>query len=190
MPETAVQTRLWTRKEYERLIAGGIFQPEERLELIEGKIVQKGSQGSAHATAVTLVEHALRKVFGPNDILRIQMPLALDPDSEPEPDVAVIQGSPRDYRDENPHHAEFVIEVADTTLAYDRSRKAAVYARAGIQEYWILNLIDRQLEVYRQPRSEHSGMAAYQESRILSDSESLSLFRFPQETIQVADLLP
>jgi len=190
MSEAAIQTRLWSREEYERLIAEGMFHPEERLELIEGEILQMSPQGSAHATAVTLVEQALRKVFGSHYVIRVQMPIAIDPDSEPEPDLAVVQGTPRTYRDEHPHTAELVVEVADTTLSYDRSRKATLYARAGIQEYWILNLIDRTIEVYRNPTTNTSQRTAYQEHETLSATETLASVRFSGEPIPVADLLP
>ena len=138
-----VQTRRWTRDEYDRMIATGIFHPEERLELLEGEIVHMTPQGSGHATAVRLVEDALRNLFNVGFDVRVQMPLALGTDSEPEPDVAVVVGPPRDYRDEHPRVAILVVEVADSTLSLDRERKAALYARAGIQEYWLLNLTDR-----------------------------------------------
>lgn len=190
MSDAAVQTRLWSREEYERLIAGGMFHPEERLELIEGEILQMSPQGSTHATAVILVENTLRKVFGSKYVVRVQMPLALGPNSEPEPDLAVVPGSPRDYRDEHPQTAELVVEVADTTLTYDRSKKSIIYARAGIQEYWILNLIERQLEVYRQPRSEPSSTPLYKDHLIITATESLSPLHFSQDSFLVTDLLP
>lgn len=190
MSEAAVQNRLWSREEYDRLIAGGMFHPEERLELIEGEIIQMSPQGSHHATAVTLVENALRTVFGKNYVVRVQMPLAISSASEPEPDLAVVTGTPRDYRDEHPTTAELVVEIADTTLSYDRTRKTALYAQAGIQEYWIINLINRQLEVYRQPSAGHSATFSYQNHEIKTASETIIPLRGPQQPIAVVDLLP
>lgn len=190
MSDTAIQTRLWSREEYDRLVSAGIFHPEERLELIEGEILQKSSQGSAHATAVTLVENALRKVFGTNYVVRVQMPLALESDSEPEPDIAIVVGTPRDYRHEHPHTAELIVEVADSTLGYDRERKMKIYAQAGIPEYWILNLLDQQLEMYRQPTFKQASSPFYQEHRILTATESVSPLRYPQHSIPVAELIP
>ncbi len=116
MIATTIHTRAWTRKEYDRLLATGIFHPDERLELVNGDIVTISPQGSLHATAVRLVEDTLRKVFSPGFDVRVQMPLALGLHSEPEPDVAVVVGTPRDYRFEHPQSASLVVEIADTTL--------------------------------------------------------------------------
>jgi len=190
MPEATIQNRRWSREEYDRLIAGGMFHPEERLELIEGEIVQMSPQGSQHATGVTLVENTLRTVFGKNYVVRVQMPLAISLGSEPEPDIAIVTGAPRDYCKEHPTTAELVIEIADTTLTYDRTKKAAMYAQAGIQEYWILNLLDRQLEVYRQPQSLPSSTFPYQKHEVKTASEAIRPLRRHQKTILIADLLP
>ncbi len=190
MSNAAVQTRHWSRLEYERLVSAGMFHPEERLELLEGEIFQMSPQGSVHATAVSLVENALREAFGSNYVIRIQMPLALDPDSEPEPDIAVVIGSPRDYRDAHPNTAELIVEVADSTIEYDRKRKTRLYARAGIPEYWILNILDRHLEVHRLPVRGDSSSLTYQDQRTLTSSEKVSLLRSPETSILVADLLP
>ncbi len=190
MSETAIQNRLWSREEYDRLIAGGMFHPEERLELIEGEIIQISPQGSHHATAVALVENALRTVLGKNYVVRVQMPLALSSGSEPEPDIAIVTGVPRDYCEEHPTTAELVVEIADTTLAYDRAKKTALYAQAGIQEYWILNLLDRQLEVYRQPNPIPSSNSPYKNYGVKTSSETIRPLRSPQKLIAIADLLP
>lgn len=167
------------------MVAAGIFHPEERLELVDGEIVQMSPQGSAHATAVSLLETRLRLAFGASYVVRVQMPLALDPASEPEPDVAVVVGAPRDYRDAHPQTAVMIVEVADATLGYDRERKANLYARTGIQEYWILNLQDRQLEVHTQP-----AMGSYQTRRVLVSPQTISPLGCPHAAIAVADLLP
>lgn len=98
-----------------------------------------------------MTQDALRKAFGEGTHVRIQLPLALDPSSEPEPDVTVVRGSPRDYRDAHPSAALLVVEVADTTLSHDRDQKGSLYARAGVADYWIVNLVDQVLEVYRDP---------------------------------------
>ena len=185
-----VQTRRWTREEYDRMIATGIFHPEERLELIEGEIVHMTPQGSGHATAVSLMEEALRRVFGPGLVVRVQMPLALDAESEPEPDIAVVVGEPRDYRGEHPRTAVLVVEVADTTLSFDRSRKAVLYARAGIQEYWLLNLKERCLEIHRAPQAIGSTDARYSSRRVAGAGESVAPLGCPTASLSVTDLLP
>jgi len=182
MPETSVHARLWSPEKYDRLVTGGMFPPEERLELIAGEILQKSPQGSLHAVTVTLVEDTLRKIVGETYVIRVQMPLAVSPDSEPELDLVVVPGTPRDYRNEHPQTAELVVEVADTTLTYDRTRKSPLYARARIQAYWILNLIDQQLEVYRHPNAQIPASVSYRTHMVLSDSESFSPIYFPQNT--------
>lgn len=190
MSDTTIQTRLWSREEYDRLVSAGMFHPDERLELIEREILQRSPQSSAHATAVTLIENALRKVFGTNYFVRVQMPLALESDSEPEPDIAIVVGTPRDYRHEHPHTAELIVEVADSTLGYNRERKMRIYSHAGIPEYWILNLFDHQLEVYRQPTLKQESAPIYQNCMILTADESVSPLRYSRHSISVADLIP
>ena len=94
-----VQTRRWTRVEYERLVEAEILGPEDRIELLGGAMICKEPQHSPHATGIQLVQRVLAQAFGPGGVIRPQMPLALDEESEPEPDVAVVAGDPRDYRD-------------------------------------------------------------------------------------------
>jgi Uma2 family endonuclease len=148
----ALQTRRWTRAEYERMAETGVLRPDERVELLDGEILLVMTpQNSPHAAVIGKTEDVLRQTFGRGIWVRTQMPLILDPDSEPEPDLAVVPGSPSDYVQEHPRTALLVVEVADTTLEKDRGRKAATYARAGIPEYWIVNLVDHCLEVYRDP---------------------------------------
>ena len=151
MGVTSPQVRHWTREEYLRMAEAGIFAPGERVELIEGEIIAMTPQKSPHAAAVWLAQEALRLAFGPGFHVRSQLPLTLGPESEPEPDAAVVRGTARDYVDSHPTTATLVVEVADTTLEFDRGRKAAMYARAAIPEYWILNLPDRVLEVFLDP---------------------------------------
>lgn len=185
MSSTVIQRHRWAREEYERMIAAGVFHPEARLELIDGEIVNMTPQGSQHATAVQLAEDSLRKIFGTGHVVRVQMPLALDASSEPEPDVAVVPGSPRDYRDAHPGSAVLVVEVADATLAFDREQKKRLYARAGVPEYWIVNLIDQQLEVYRDSHGED-----YRRHTVLRPGESVSPSAAPEGEIPVSELIP
>lgn len=190
MSVQAVALRRWTRQEYERLVTEGFFHPEERLELVEGEIIRMTPQGSPHATAISLCVEALRAAFGADHHVRVQMPLALTDDSEPEPDVAVVAGNPRDYRDAHPTTALLIVEVADATLPYDRERKANLYARAGIAEYWIVNLLDRCLEVYRRPTLSGTANARYADRAVLPTEESIAPLATPNQSITVSDLLP
>ena len=123
-----------------------MFGPEDRIELLDGRLVAREPQGGRHATAVALVRAALEKAFGRSFYIRKEKPIALDETSEPEPDVVVVPGRPRDYRDAHPSRPVLVVEVADTSLALDRLRKAGLYARAGIADYWVVNLVDEVLE--------------------------------------------
>lgn len=184
--------RLWTREEYLKMAEAGVFAPGERVELIEGEIIKMTPQKGPHMTGVTLVSEELRRAFGKGCVVRVQGPIALGPLSEPEPDVAVVRGSPRDYRDAHPTAALLVVEVSDTTLVLDRQQKAGLYARAGIPEYWILNLLERVLEVYRDPAPipDHPLGYGYRSSERLDASASVVPLGVSATAIAVADLLP
>lgn len=184
--------RRWTRDDYYKMAEAGIFAPGERVELIEGEIVAMTPQKSPHAAAGSLVEEALRVAFGPGFHVRSQRPLDLGPESEPEPDAAVVRGRPRDYVSAHPVTAVLVVEISDTTLAYDRGRKAALYAKAGIPEYWIVNLVDRILEVHRDPRplSGKPSECGYRSMRQFEPSKTVTPLESPSAVILVTDLLP
>jgi Uma2 family endonuclease len=188
----AVQSRRWTREEYDRMIDAGVLTPEDRVELIEGEILTVTPQGSAHATAVSLAHDALRGVIGPSLHVRVLLPLALGSASEPEPDIAIVAGAVRDYRDHHPMSAVLVIEIADSTLSYDRDVKGSLYARSGIPEYWIVNLSEKLIEVSRDPESDEHARFAFRYRRLERYHTNGTII--PQAlrgaTIAVADLLP
>ena len=144
----------WSRAEYDRAIGAGAFGPDARLELIEGAILAMGPQGSQHFTGIELVVDALGGTFGAGYRVRTQGPLAAGEDSEPEPDVAVVAGDARAYRDAHPTTALLVVEVSDNSLQTDRTVKQRLYARCGIPEYWILALPDQRLEIHRDPAAD------------------------------------
>ena len=148
---SAVHVRRWTRQEYERMTEAGVLTENDRVELIGGEILTVTPQKSPHATAMVLTLEALRRVLPPDLHLRSQLPLALGDDSEPEPDVAVVHGSMRDYRDAHPQSAQLVVEISESTLAFDRNVKGSLYARSGVPEYWIVNLVEAIVETYRDP---------------------------------------
>ena len=186
------QRRLITRFEYERMIAEGYFGPEERLELIEGEILEKMSKNPPHSVASMLTSAVLTRLFHEGYCIRNQDPFVVSGISEPEPDFAVVQGTPRDYLAEHPTTAALIVEVSDSTLAYDRTTKASLYARAGIAEYWVLNLVDRVLEVHRLP-AEMVGQPFgwhYRSITRHTETETVSPLAAPQSTAAVADLLP
>jgi Uma2 family endonuclease len=181
----SVRTKLWTREEYDRLIAAGGFGPESRVQLIRGEIVEMAPQKARHATGILRAEKALGRVFAGGFTVRAQLPLALGTWSEPEPDVAVVRGTIDDYRDAHPESAVLVAEVADSTLDFDQTRKREVYAGAGIPEYWIVNLIGNVLEVYRNPVG-----TIYQDVQRLGADEIISPRGAPSGTVRVSELLP
>ena len=122
---------------YDKMVSAGVFHPEDRLELINGEILEITPQSSAHATAVCLVDEALRAVYVQGFTVRIQVPMALGESSEPEPDVAVVRGRPRDYLACHPTVAVLIVEISDSSLRYDREHKKGLYAASGTPEYWI-----------------------------------------------------
>lgn len=185
MAVSAVGIHRWTSEDYERAAAAGCFGPEGRVELIEGVVYDMSPQNSRHSAVVRLVEKALGRAFGTGWDVRGQMPLALEVDSEPEPDVAVVVGSPRDYLDAHPTTAALIVEVADASLGHDRKRKAPLYARAGIPEYWIVDLTEGALEVYREPSPE-----GYRVKTVLHAGETVSPLALPEGSLAVLDLLP
>lgn len=185
---------LWrmTRVRYERLVDAGIFGPDDRVELLDGLLVAREPQGSRHAMVVGLVRAALERAFGRRYHIREEKPVALDDLSEPEPDLVVVPGRLRDYPDSHPSAPVLVIEVADSSLALDRVRKGALYARAGIADYWVVNLADEVLEVYREPVRAPSTRAGwkYASVRLLKRNAVVTPLAAPRARLRVAALLP
>ncbi len=174
----------WTRSEYYRMGELGLFNGQ-RVELLDGEVIVMSPQGAHHYWTIDRVATILQQAFGKGFWVRTQAPLKLEPTSEPEPDIAIVAGTPDDYLDEHPSAAVLVVEVADTSLAYDRTEKARVYARGNIPEYWIVNLLERQVEVYRKPQGER-----YAEVQFLKAGEFVTPLTKPEVQIAVADLLP
>ncbi len=192
MSTTPLRTRRWTRAEYDRLIDLGIFRPGEHLELLGGQLMVSEPQGSLHAAAVGLVGDALRACFGSGWVVRGQMPIARDEESEPEPDVAVVPGTWYDYAAAHPSRPVLLVEVAESSLADDRGTKATLYARAGIADYWILNLVDRVLEVCRDPVSATAQSSGWRhrDVRLLRPGASIAPLARPDATVEVTAMLP
>jgi Uma2 family endonuclease len=189
--EPGEKRRRWRRVEYDRLVDLGMFAGE-RLELLDGALVVREPQGSPHAAIVTHIGQVLAAAFGPGWHPRLHAPLALDDDSEPEPDVAMVAGGPRDYIGAHPSTAALVVEVADSSLRLDRRLKAGLYARAGLREYWIVNLAEVLLEVHRDPEPAAQAPSgwAYRSIRSLGPPAMVSPLAAPGASIRVADLLP
>jgi Uma2 family endonuclease len=183
----------WTRAQYERAIDAGLFGEDDHVEVIEGEIVPKVDFSKpGHASGITALYQELFVVFESAFVVRCQMPVGIGLNSEPEPDIAVVNGTRRDYVKAHPTTAVLVVEVADSSLAYDRTYKASLYAKAGIQEYWILNLADRLLEVFREPMTSPDGVFGYGYRSVVghTESERVAPLAAPDSSVAVTDLLP
>jgi Uma2 family endonuclease len=181
----------FTIEQYERLTELGVLKTADRVELLEGWIVDKMTQYPPHATSIELVQEALRPLLPAAWVLRDQKPVHTS-DSRPEPDVAVVRGPTRKYSKRHPVAADIalVIEVADTTLETDREWKGAIYARARLAVYWIVNLLERKVEVYTEPRA---GRAASFRRRIdygPDDKVPVVIGGRELGRLEVRDLLP
>jgi len=174
------------------LIEVGVFRPGEPVELLGGELIVSEPQGSAHYTAIGLVEDALRVALGPGWLVRSQGPIALDDESEPEPDIAVTRGGRRDYSREHPSRPALVVEVAESSLPLDREHKGSLYARARLDDYWILNLVDRVLEVYRLAIQDPSAAFGwrYASREVVGPESRVAPLVAPHASIVVRNLLP
>jgi Uma2 family endonuclease len=183
---TAPSPRRFNVEEYYRMGEAGIFAPDERVELIEGAIIQMSPIGSRHAAAVTRTGRWFDRRVGDRATMRTQNPVRLSPHSEPEPDVALVRPRADDYATAHPEPADvfLIIEVADTTVAYDQDTKLPLYAAAGIPEVWIANLRRDQITAHRNPVN-----GAYQDSVTIGRDGSLAPLAFPDLVIRGADIL-
>jgi Uma2 family endonuclease len=191
MTQAPLTVRRWTRAEYDRLVDRGAFEGEP-LELIGGQLVVAEPQGSSHASAIGRVSDTIRAALPAGFVVRVQLPLALDDESEPEPDVAVVPGTHDDYRAAHPRRATLLVEVAESSLGPDRDTKGSLYARGAVQDYWIVNLVDRALEVYRDPAPDSSAPYGwrYRSVERLTGPDRVALLGLPAVHIAVSDLLP
>lgn len=194
--DTGVQPYRWTRADYYRAAESGLFGPKERLELIRGQVLKQVSpQRTIHAVGVSKTALALQAAFGADFHVRSQQPMVIADDTELEPDVLVVPGAPDDYLDEHPQvsDARLVVEVSDTTLRYDQGRKAALYAEAGIADYWVLNLRGRRLEVRRDPIPLAPGEPfafGYRTTTIYLETDAAMPLAASNAAIKISDLLP
>jgi Uma2 family endonuclease len=179
----------WTLEEFYRMAEQGLFR-NQRAELIGGKIVVMSPQNWPHASAVDHDHEVLKSRFGPGFWVRMQLPLTFRA-SAPEPDISVVRGRRDDYSD-HPTTALLLVEISDTTLAFDQGEKASLYAAAQIEDYWIVDLNNRRLEVRRRPipdAAQPHGFA-YADLTTLLPGDSVSPLAAPQISIRVDELLP
>lgn len=185
--DTTLRLRLWTVEEYHRMAEAGIFGADERVELLEGQIIWMIAKGTAHRSAVGRTDKLLQNRLGNRAWISVQDPIKLNERSEPEPDIAVVKVDPLDYADHHPTPSEvyLIIEVADSSLKLDCKTKAKAYSQAGIKDYWVLDVISRQLHVFREPTQD-----GYLSLVVLPEDATISPLDFPDLTIAVLEMLP
>lgn len=166
------------------MVEAGVFG-DRRVELLDGVVYDMTPQSRRHAAALRKARRALEAVCPEDCDVEVQMPLSLEPDSTPEPDLAIVPRDPGDYAGGHPTTALLVVEIADSSLQHDRNQKARAYARAGIQDFWILNLLDNLLEVYRDPVD-----GTYRSRQTFRRGERLAALARPDLGIAIEDLLP
>jgi Uma2 family endonuclease len=177
----------YTTERYLALVEQGILGPDDRVELLEGVIVAMSPQNPRHAAATRRLDAALRDAVGERAVVSVQLPLVTGSFSIPEPDVAVLPGQQSDYDRVHPSRALLVVEVADTSLMQDRLTKAAIYAAANVPEYWLVNLRDNCVEVFRRP---DVATATYSERSVSRRGDRITLVAFADASVAVDDVLP
>jgi hypothetical protein len=180
--EVATTRRRFTRAEYYRMAEAGILGEDDRVELIEGEIVQMSPIGDRHVAFVMNLGRLLTLRLAERAFVSVQSPVVLTADTEPQPDLAVLR--PRAYKERKPHADDvlLLIEAADTSLAYDRTTKLRLYARAGIPEYWVVDCAAESVEVYRDPSGE-----SYRDVIRASAPATLRLQAFPDVELTPAE---
>jgi Uma2 family endonuclease len=192
-PSAPVPLHRLTVEQYHSMIDAGVFTEHDKVELIEGLLIEMSPIRRPHSYVVQQLAHILGRLTAGQWEVFQQQPVTLAT-SEPEPDLSVVRGTNEDYKTEHPVAAQIglVIEVADSTLAFDRNVKSKVYAAAGIPEYWLVNLPKRQVEAYRDPRAGESESPEYQPCEVIAADGTLALVldghRFGD--IAVASFLP
>ncbi len=176
----------FTVAKYYRMARAGVLDPDRRYELIEGEIIPMTSLGPEHCTSVDSLDDLLHDLLAKKYHLRCQGSVQLSNISEPLPDFAILKKRPEIYRKRQPGPADtlLLIEVADSSLSYDKNRKAAIYAAAGVVEYWIVNLRKRCLHVMRKPSKE-----GYGDILTLEPGDSVRALKVPELKVKVAALL-
>jgi Uma2 family endonuclease len=183
--------RRWTRKEYDYLMALGVLHEGEAIELIGGQMIVPDPKTGPHAAVVRRTADALRAIFGRRGVVRAQTPIPLDDVSEPQPDVSVVPGPWHDEPGGPPVRPALIVEVAEASLAFDRSYKGSLYARAAVTDYWIVDVRQRLLEVHREPVAAPAARFGWKYARVrtLKDDATVSPLAAPRAGIAVARLL-
>lgn len=182
--------RRWSLDGYHALIASGRLDGK-RVQLIDGEIIEMSPMARPHALCMINCEEELRPAFGIGFFFQFQTPLPILLGSEPEPDVAIFRGRARDFRLTHPTNPVLVVEVSDSTLRYDRGDKASLYARAGVPEYWIVNIPERRLEIRREPIEDAQSRFLWRYSALqVLEPDAGATPLHASAPVRVLDLLP
>lgn len=183
---TRVARRLFTVEQYHKMAGSGVFAPDERVELIEGEIVAMSPIGREHAATVNRLNHWFARRLGERVLLGVQNPVTLGRRSEPQPDVCLLKPKADFYAAGHPRPGDILllIEVADTTLTFDREVKVPHYSRVGVREVWLVDLGGASVEVYRKP-----GTQGYGEMRRLAREEKVAPLAFSKCVFAVSEIL-
>lgn len=189
-----IKSRRFNREEYYQMAEAGIFSPHERVELIDGEIVPMPAQNLPHAKAVRASNITLIAAFSNTHIVSCQLPVTLADDCEPEPDFSLVTEEHLrecEAQGKHPTRPDLVMEVSDRSLSYDRGEKVGLFARAGVPEYWILNVQRRCLEERRDPGPDPDSPLgfSYRSIRIFHEQELVAPRFAPERSLRVADLL-
>jgi Uma2 family endonuclease len=170
--------------EYHKMIDAGVFHEDDRMELIEGELIQMAPIGGTHVQLLNLLTRILVQQVGEDGVVSPQNPIALPPDSEPEPDIAVLRPECL-YRTEvpNAHDVLLLVEVSHSTLAYDRDVKIPLYAKHGIPEVWVFDVTSRSVSIYREPTRN-----SYRRLLTPDRSETISPLLLPKVQLQLRDV--
>ncbi|MCL1470307.1 Uma2 family endonuclease [Argonema antarcticum] len=189
---TIAQAKRFTLDEYHKLTEIGFFHEDDRIELIQGEIIQMAAKGTAHETCISKLLRELVRLLGDAATLRCQSPIVLANNSEPEPDFAIVQNRPDDYLSAHPSPGDvlMVMEVADSSIDYDKNVKIPLYAEAGISDYWIFNLFNNQLEACSEPYQDNKGKFGYKNRRIVLPNQVIALPCFPDLSLDLSRVFP
>lgn len=189
---TVVTAKRFTITEYHRLAELGFFGEDDRVELIKGEIIQMAAKGKSHSTFNRRLIRELTQLLGNRATLQSQDPISIPPNSEPEPDLAILRNRADDYLIDNPHPSDILllIEISNSTLKFDQEVKLPLYAEAGVSDYWIFNLIDNSLECYSQPYQDTQGKFGYRRKLIFLPNETVNLPSFPDLVLDLSKVFP
>ncbi|OAB62089.1 hypothetical protein AY599_27955 [Leptolyngbya valderiana BDU 20041] len=187
-----LSTKKFSIEDYHRLIELGFFKEGDRIELIRGELVEMGAKGKRHAVCCSNLNRLLWQIVSDRAIVRCQDPIELPNLSEPEPDFAIVKMREDNYLTTHPQTEDIflVIEIADSSLQFDREVKLPVYAEAGIENVWIFNLIGDRLETYTQPYRMSSGEFEYRNIQIFVPEDTVALPRFEDLQLELSRIFP